>query len=75
MCSRDDVICPASARFDDTFTFHEAAVSPEQVMTIMIVMMMLTMSEKVILASGDQDELSGRTNGGLVPGELMNKTD
>ena len=27
----EDVICPASARFDDSFTFLEDAITPEQV--------------------------------------------
>ena len=55
----DEVICPASARFDDSFTFLEDAMTPEQVNII----------------SPGVETASGQLNGGFVTGETLDKTD
>ena len=56
----EDVICPASARFDDSFTFLEDAMTPEQV-------------KIVTLDPGETT--SGQQNGGFIPEETLDKTD
>ena len=56
----EDVICPASARFDDSFTFLEDAMTPEQV-------------KIVTLDPGETT--SGQQNGGFIPEETLDKTE
>ena len=55
----DEVICPASARFDDAFTFLEDAMTPEQVR---------------IVTPGAETTI-GQQNGGFVSEETLDKTD
>ena len=55
----DEVICPANARFDDSFTFLEDAMTPEQVR---------------IVTQGPETTIR-QQNGGFVPEETLGKTD